>query len=168
MSTDTPTTTDAASAPPAPKKSRRFLWIGLTIAVLMLGGGGAGYYWMNSQAATGEAEAEAEPAEPLHQTLIPFDSFVVNLADSGGGRFLRVSLSLVVDDEESVETLEDPVTKIRVRSAILELLAQQSAASLITPEGKTALKQSITEQSRKAAPEVQVSNVFFSEFIVQF
>ena len=166
MSTDTPTNTEAAPAPPAPKKKRRFLWIGLAIAVLMLGGGGAGYYWMNSQAAT--AEPEPEPHEPLHQAVIPFDSFVVNLADSGGSRFLRVSLSLVVDDEESAEALEDPVTKIRVRSAILELLAQQSAAPLITPEGKTALKQSIAEQSRKAAPKVQVSNVFFSEFIVQF
>jgi len=166
MSTDTPTNTEGAPAPPAPKKKRRFLWIGLAIAVLMLGGGGAGYYWMNSQAAT--AEPEPEPHEPLHQAVIPFDSFVVNLADSGGSRFLRVSLSLVVDDEESAEALEDPVTKIRVRSAILELLAQQSAAPLITPEGKTALKQSIAEQSRKAAPKVQVSNVFFSEFIVQF
>jgi flagellar FliL protein len=166
MSTDTPTNTEGAPAPPAPKKKRRFLWIGLAIAVLMLGGGGAGYYWMNSQAAT--AEPEPEPHEPLHQAVIPFDSFVVNLADSGGSRFLRVSLSLVVDDEESAEALEDPVTKIRVRSAILELLAQQSAAPLITPEGKTALKQAIAEQSRKAAPKVQVSNVFFSEFIVQF
>jgi len=165
MSTDTPTNPAAAPAA-APAKKRRFLWIGLTIAVLMLGGGGAGYYWMNSQAAT--AEPEPETHEPLHQAVIPFDSFVVNLADSGGSRFLRVSLSLVVDDEESAEALEDPVTKIRVRSAILELLAQQSAAPLITPEGKTALKQSIAEQSRKAAPEVQVSNVFFSEFIVQF
>ncbi len=166
MSTETPTKTDGAPAPPAPKKKRRLLWIGLTIAVLMLGGGGAGYYWMNSHAAT--EEPEAEPPEPLHQAVIPFESFVVNLADSGGSRFLRVSLSLVVDDEESAEALEDPVTKIRVRSAILELLAQQSAAPLITPEGKTALKLSIAEQSRKAAPKVQVSNVFFSEFIVQF
>jgi len=167
MSTDTPTSPEAAPAP-APAKKRRLLWIGLTIAVLMLGGGGAGYYWMNSHAATADAEAEAEPSEPLHQSVIPFDSFVVNLADSGGSRFLRVSLSLVVDDEESAEALEDPVTKIRVRSAILELLAEQSAAPLITPEGKTALKQSITEQSRKAAPKAQVSNVFFTEFIVQF
>jgi flagellar FliL protein len=167
MSTDTPTNPGAAPAPAAPGKKRRFLWIGLTIAVLMLGGGGAGYYWMNSHAA-GEPEAEAEPAEPLHQAVIPFDSFVVNLADSGGSRFLRVSLSLVVDDEESAEALEDPVTKTRVRSAILELLAQQSAPPLITPDGKTALKQSIAEQTRKAAPKVQVSNVFFSEFIVQF
>ena len=165
MSTDTPTTPDA-SAPAPPRKKRRLLWIGLTIAVLMLGGGGAGLYWMNSHAAA--AGPEAEPEQPLHQALIPFDSFVVNLADSGGSRFLRVSLSLVVDDEESAEALEDPVTKIRVRSAILELLAQQAAAPLITPEGKAALKQSIAEQSRKAAPKVQVSNVFFSEFIVQF
>ena len=167
MATDEQTPDKEPAPAPAPRK-RRVLWIGLTVVVLLLGGGGGAWYWMKTQGATGEAQAEPEHQEPLHQALIPFDSFVVNLADAGGSRFLRVSLSLVVDDEDSAAALEEAVTKVRVRSAILELLALQTAAPLMTPEGKAALKKTIAEQSRKAAPTVQVSDVFFSEFIVQF
>jgi flagellar protein FliL len=157
-----------ADAPPAaaPRSRKRLVWIGLAVVILMLGGGGGAWYFMYGQAASGEAEEE-KVEEPEATGVVPFDPFVVNLADEGGSRFLRVSLSLVTA-EESVEALDEPVTKTRVRSAILELLAQQTADTLITPEGKTALKTSIAGSAGKAASNVKVTDVFFTEFIVQF
>ena len=60
----------------------------------------------------------------------------MNLADPGGSHFLRVNLSLVVADEEQAKVFEEsPVTKMKVRSVILELLALQTAEQLITPCG---------------------------------
>jgi flagellar FliL protein len=165
MSTDESTTTD--TAPPDPPKSGRRIWLFALIAILLLGGGGAGVYWLKGQAApAGEQEEEEEAAGPSF--VAPFEAFVVNLADAGGARFLRVTLSLVVSDHESQESLQEPVTRTRVRSAILELLAQQSSDVLVTPEGKTALKRSIAEHARKAESHLRITDVFFSEFIVQF
>jgi flagellar FliL protein len=164
MSTDESTTTD--TAPPDLPKSGRRIWLFALIAILLLGGGGAGVYWLKGQAAPAGEQEEEEAAGPSF--VAPFEAFVVNLADAGGARFLRVTLSLVVSDHESQESLQEPVTRTRVRSAILELLAQQSSDVLVTPEGKTALKRSIAEHARKAESHLRITDVFFSEFIVQF
>lgn len=142
------------------------LWIGIGVLVLMLGGGGAGWYFMTGQAATAEAkEEEHEEEEPAE--VIEFQPFVVNLADPGVSRFLRVSLSLVVRSHEAALALEDRVTQTRVRSGLLDLLSQQTSDVLVTPEGKAKLKEAILASATKAA-EQKVSDVYFSEFIVQF
>ena len=162
-------TAPAPAAAPAPKKSRKGLLIVLTLVVILLLGGGGGAYWFMFRGA-GEAEAaEAEPAAPAPTGVIPLEPFVVNLADPTGSRFLRVTLSLVVADEAIAhEFEEDEVVVLRVRSAILELLAQKQASELVTPEGKTHLKKSIAEGVAHAAHELEVADVLFSEFIVQF
>jgi flagellar FliL protein len=166
MSTETP-----AAAAPA-KKSRRGLMIILVVLVLLLAGGGGGAYWfffLRGGAAEAEA-AEAEPEPPPVPTgIVPLDPFVVNLADPSGSRFLRVTMGLVVADEETAKHIEEEKVVIaRLRSAILELLAQKQSTELITPEGKTALKKAIAESVAHAAHELKVEDVLFSEFIVQF
>jgi flagellar basal body-associated protein FliL len=94
---------------------------------------------------------------------------VVNLADTGATRFLRATLSLVVQDEEQAKEMEEnAVEKARIRSAILELLAEQQADALVTPEGKTELKKHIAERIEHAAHELKVVDVLFSEFVIQF
>ena len=159
----------APAAAPAPKKSRKGLLIVMTLVVILLLGGGGGAYWFMFRGA-GEAEAaEVEPPPPVPTGVVPLEPFVVNLADPTGSRFLRVTLSLVVADEAIAhEVEEDEVVVLRVRSAILELLAQKQASELVTPEGKTALKKSIAEAVKHTAHELEVADVLFSEFIVQF
>ena len=140
-----------------------FAIIGL---VLGLGGGGAGYW---AYAMRGAPQEAAKPAPPKIG-IIPMEPFVVNLADEGGSRFLRVTLSLAVEggDERAKETTEDNVVSARIRSAILERLTQQTSDHLVTPEGKAALKKVIAEQASHAAHELKVTDVLFSEFVVQF
>jgi flagellar protein FliL len=156
---------------PAPKKSRRGLFLIAAVALVMLLGGGGAAYWMYAKDAPAEGEAAAKPEEEETEppAAIELEPFVVNLADPGGSNFLRVNLSLVVKDEEQATLFEEnPVTKMKVRSAVLELLALQSADTLITPEGKTTLKKAIAGAASKAAPEMHITDVLFSEFVVQF
>jgi len=166
MSTETP----AAPAPvAAPTKSRRGLFLVLVLAVLVLAGGGGGAYWFLFRGAAEAEAAEAEPPPPPATGLAPLEPFVVNLADQNGSRFLRATLSLVVADEgQAKEFHEDEIAHMRVRSVILELLAQKQSSELVTPAGKTALKHAIAEAVSHAAHELQVSDVLFSEFLVQF
>ena len=115
--------------------------------------------------------AEAAPKEPpLEQRgLLTFEPFMVNLADEGGTRFLKTNIALVVEDAATAKELEEsPVVKSRVRSDILELLTEQQAPALVTPEGKQALKLGIKERVAPLLAHEQVIDVLFSEFVVQF
>ena len=158
---------DTPSPASAKKSKKGFLKI--VVALLVLGGGGAAayfFYYKAPAAQAHEAEPEPEPAGPTG--IVPLEPFVVNLADAGRSRFLRVSLSLVVGEEHAVEIEENAVEKARIRSAILELLALQQADALVTPEGKDALKKSIAERVAQAVHALKVVDVLFAEFVVQF
>lgn len=159
---------DKTAAPAAaPKKSRKTLL--LIVAVLLLAGGGGGAYFFYFKAPAAQArQAEPEPEPEAPTGIVPMEPFVVNLADAGATRFLRVSLSLVVDEEHALELEEDAVAKARARSAILELLAQQHAEALVTPAGKDELKNTIAERVGHSVHGLKVADVLFSEFVVQF
>ena len=172
MSTDANAQAAPPAAPAAPKKSRKGLFIILTVLIVVLAGAGGGAYWFlfrGAEAQAAEAGAEAEPeAEEVPTGIVPFEPFVVNLADPGVSRFLRVSLTLVADEEHAAELEHDEVALMRVRSAILELLSQKQSGQLVTPDGKAELKKSIAEAAAHAAHDLKVLDVLFTEFIVQY
>jgi flagellar FliL protein len=153
-------------APAVKKKGKPLVLIAL-IALLMIGGSGAAWWWFHR----GTAVAEAAPKEPPLEKrgLLTFEPFMVNLADEGGTRFLKTTIGLVVEDAEIAKELEEsPVVKSRVRSDILELLTEQQAPSLVTPEGKESLKSAIKARTAHALEGKKVIDVLFSEFVVQF
>jgi flagellar FliL protein len=153
-------------APPVKKKGKPFLLIAL-IALLMIGGSGAAWWWFHR----GTAVAEAAPKEPPLEKrgLLTFEPFMVNLADEGGTRFLKTTIGLVLEDPQVAKELEEsPVVKSRVRSDILELLTEQQAPSLVTPEGKESLKNAIKARTAHALEGKKVIDVLFSAFVVQF
>lgn len=156
----------APAAPPAAKKaSKKGLLIGV-VALLVVGGGGAGY-WFTRPAVDAAASEQAAPEEE-GESVISFEPFVVNLADGGGGRYLRVNVQLVMAGAEAgAEIEEDAVAKVRLRSEVLDLLTQQNSDTLMTPEGKAALKQAISERASQSVASHKVKDVLFSDFIVQ-
>jgi flagellar protein FliL len=163
----------------APKKGGGSKKLIIIIAVLLVvaGGGGAAYwkFFMNKPAedaaAAGQAkdahgaakEAEGEPG------MVPFEPFLVNLADEGGQAYLRATLTLLVPSEEVAKELEaKPVLRTQIRSAVLEVLSTQSASQVSTPEGKTELKKAIKERIESLGLKVEVRDVLFSDFVVQY
>ena len=142
-----------------------FAVIGLVVG---LGGGGGAYWYYSKKIAP--PPAPTKPA-PIKSGIVKMEPFVVNLADEGGGRFLRLTLAVAVEGEEKAKELgENDVVKAQIRSAILERLTQEHADHLVTPEGKAELKKVIVEQVEHAAheEEAKVTDVLFSEFVVQF
>lgn len=138
----------------------------LIVGILLIAGAGGGGYWWLSRGAAAATSAEVPLSE---RGLLTFEPFMVNLADEGGSRFLKANIQLVLeDDEKALHASETPVIVSRVRSDILELLTQQEAPTLVTPEGKQELKAAIKERAKLALPETEVVDVLFSEFVVQF
>jgi flagellar protein FliL len=147
------------------------------LAVIVLGGGGGAAYWMwagNRAAASAEATAEhdGEATKPVTKEnlgLVELPGFLVNLADPGGQAYLRVTLNLLVADEEQARLFaEKPAMKSLLRSSILEVLALQTGGVLVTPEGKGALKRAIIERVKALGLKVEVEDVLFSDFVVQY
>ena len=159
-----PAAAPADGAKKAGGKNKMFMIGGV---VLALAGGG---YYYKTQAAAHEEEAPAKKeVSAKERGLVSFDPFVANLADEGGQRFVRVTVQLVVADAlQATEMTEIPVMAMQARAIILELLSMQLADTLVTPEGKIALRQAIAERVAEALHEIEVVDVLFSDFVVQF
>lgn len=174
----------AAPAEAGKKKGKgKLLVILVALLVLALGGGAAAYFLVArggaAQAATdaGQGGGAGEHGhDPAHEpAVIALPTFTVNLADPDEPRYLRTTLSLVVNDVEKAASLSEggdhkpagePVRIAMARSAILELLTTQTAETLMTAAGKTALKKEIAERASKAF-RFKVNDVLLSEFVVQ-
>jgi flagellar FliL protein len=162
------------------KKGRSKLLLLGMVGVLVVGlGGGAGAYWFMSRGSHDVAAKDgAHPAPPPEEhaedpAVVSLPTFTVNLADKDGSRYLRVTLSLAIPDHDAAEQIgatdHGPNAKMaRARSAILELLTTKTAEELTTAEGKQRLKKEIGERATKALGRVKVSDVLFSEFVVQY
>lgn len=157
---------EVETAQPA-RKSGSKLPILIVALVLLLGGGGGGAYWWFAIHAKA---ADAEAAEEDHDNagMVTLEPFVVNLADPEARRYLRINVRVLVSDaEHAAEIQENEVATTRLRAGVLELLTQQTAASLQTAEGKTALKKSIAERAAAIVKPAEVSDVLFADFVVQ-
>ena len=173
--------TGAAKA--APSKVGKLVAIGL--AVVMLVGGGGGAFWWFTRTAHAEPGVEEGKSDGESKTkgkrkskhaeeesgtgIVSLEPFLVNLADAGGSRFLRATRKLVVEDDKVAEHLtKNEAAIVRARSAILELLTVQTGDHLVTSEGKTALRKEICERVTPLTGGVEVTDVLFADFVVQF
>ncbi len=156
---------DAAAAATKGGGKNKMILIGGVIVALA----GGGYYYKTQAAAHEEAAPVAKEISAKERGLVSFDPFVANLADPGGRRFVRVTVQLVVADAlQATEMTETPVLAMQARAIILELLGMQLADALVTPDGKVALRQAIAERVAEALHEIEVVDVLFSDFVVQF
>jgi flagellar FliL protein len=162
---------ETTAAIPAPKKGKKSLLVIGLAAVLVLGGiGGGAFWWTNrAQAAEPQPAPSSSHGDNEERGMVSFEPFVVNLADTGVSRFLRVKIQLVVGNAEQAEEMEKSAVKLsRARSAILELLTTQTSETLVTPEGKATLRKTIAEQVGHSVSHLEIIDVLFSDFVVQF
>ena len=143
------------------------------LMVLMLGlGGGLFMMWnklsdLNAQTvAIASARAGVQGgAENLVGPIFPLETFIVNLADSGGNRYLRVTMDLELANPE----MEAEITQRlpQVRDSILMILPTKRFEDISTIQGKTALRDQILETINGYLAQGKITNIFFKEFVVQ-
>jgi len=137
------------------------------------GGEGEGGEKSNISGGGGVPDTGPEPANPdpaMYQATYyameqPFTS---NLADSDN--FLQVGVGVsTFYDKKVIENLK--AADMPVRSTVLQVLAQQSAESLNTPDGKAKLRRELRDAINKALKDNEgfggISDVFFTSFIIQ-
>src|SRR4051812_42721579 len=152
-----------AQAAPAPKKSRKKLWIGIAAGVVLLlaGGGAAAYFALQPDAAPAEGEAKAEPKKAVEKAkpalFVALEIFTVNLQPESGDHFLQTSLSLKVADPAVEQAIKLQMPE--VRSRLIFVLSSKKPSELATIEGKQALANQISAEVNKTlnATEEQTS-----------
>ena len=151
--------------------SKTVVIIIISVAVLFMGMVGAGFYilWNKiSQIPVDATKVEDIPIEEEENVIGPLytlETMIVNLADRGGKRYLRVTMALELSDPEAVTTIENRLPQ--VRDAILMILPTKKYDDVSTTDGKIALRTEVMEKINALMTKGQVNNIYFTEFVVQ-
>ena len=108
------------------------------------------------------------PDDAEVKQVIELQPFIVNLADQGDPRYLRLSVSLGIGGGEGEsEGKPDPLFTTRVRNAMLSILTTKTSDEILTVEGKAALRKELLRAARAASEEPKVEAIYITDFIVQ-
>jgi len=174
--------TPDAQLPQAPSKSRKILII-LAVIVGVVGGGGAGVFMAGpllaskvpaASAATPAADSSAddEPEEddahggghgaaPVHLV----ENMVLNPANSGGSRFLLLSVAFAVKDADVVKAMteRDP----ELRDVILRDLGARTVEELTDITLRDSIKVQLRAAVRERFGKDTVRDIYFPQFVIQ-
>jgi len=161
-----------------PKKKGKLKWFLLIFFLLLLLGGGAGawYYFFSdlpgSKLAAQDAtdggvaapKAVKTPAVPNLLTAM-LDTFLVNLADPLGKRYIKVTFEVEMSGPEVAEELIRQ--KPKIRDSIIMLLSSKTYADLMPAEAKLDLKNEVTNRLNQILGGPKITRVFLTEMIIQ-
>jgi flagellar basal body-associated protein FliL len=144
--------------------------------LVILGGASAGVYFLmpdwlpdslRPKVAAHDNEANKHDGNKKQESEVgaDLDVFVVNLAGSGPGRYLRTTLSLGVKDEHEKEHVKEFSGPIR--HAVIMFLSEKKVEDLLDPEGKSKLRAELHKQINTVIGKKMVTNVYFKEFLIQ-
>ncbi len=113
----------------------------------------------------GGAEGEAAAPEAAGPLNIEFKPFIVNLNDSGGKRFLKLTMSVEAEGQALADEINAKMPQFR--DIILLLLSSMSYDDISTLDGKMRLRQQMLNRLNTQLSAGKVKNIYFSEFVVQ-
>jgi flagellar FliL protein len=152
----------------SPPKSKKLLWIIIAVVVIVgAGGGTAAFMMMGGGEAEAAEEAVEEPVDVV-AGLVPMDTFLVNLNDPTGERYMKLTLRLTVSPEEVADEIKNQELMLaKMRDRILTILMAKTFQEMSSPLGKESLRREIQVQLDPLIADGQVEDILFSEFVVQ-
>ncbi len=160
---------------PKAKKGTLALILAVVLGVILLAGVGAGAYFLGSRnqpapeaAADGKDAKSGDKAAEVENKVGPMvdiSSFIINILDRDEVRYLKASLSLEADNEETAKELDE--RRAQVRDAILLLIGNKTFDELRDLQGKMQLRAELMAQVNTLLQKGQVKNIYFTDFVVQ-
>ena len=112
----------------------------------------------------GHGGEHGSPA-PQGPTVLAMDPFVVNLADPGRPRYLKLVVQVELNSGQASGELE--ALKPKSRDALLMLLSSKTSEEMVTVGGKETLRNEIMRRLNSLLTQGKVTEVYFTEFVVQ-
>ena len=163
---------EGEAAEGAPKKkllSKKMLMIAVPALLLVLGGGGAGaYFFLLKGHDDGKKVAKAEevPLTPPEVAFQEVPDILVNIQSSDGTpAYLKLSLSLELDDEEHKAAIQPLMP--RITDQFQAYLHELRLDDLKGSAGVLRLKEELLRRVNVAAAPYHVRDVLLKEMIVQ-
>ena len=119
----------------------------------------------NAVANTVTGEGNSLAATNMLGPIYPLDTFIVNLADEDGKRYLRVTMNLELTHDKFESHMEHRLPQ--VRDSILTILPTKRFDDIRTVEGKTRLRNEIIAKLNTLFGSESVANIYFTEFVIQ-
>lgn len=164
---DTKETKETAPPPPPEEKksSKLGLIIGAVVALLIAGVGV--FFWMSNSKKPAKENGK-KPAKNVEvMSVLHLETFVVNIIDPEQKTFLRIGIDLGLGKKPGKGEGGESAPVALVRDTILSVLSVQKPDDLLMPEGKTRLKEQLLKALQQRAPELEVQEVYFTEFLMQ-
>ena len=150
----------------------------LGIVIATLGVGGIVYFLARTGRLPMPSGTKVEPTVSTATHALVLEPLLVNLADGGGNAYLRVGLTLRVADaassgnekakeEKGAENKSGKDDAAAVRDTALAVLGRQTSEGLLAVDGKDRLKAELKAAIVEHNPELKVTDLFFTEFLVQ-
>jgi flagellar FliL protein len=142
--------------------------VSLACALVLAAGGIGAVAWRLGYGQVGPKPSPVETVAGPARTegaLEPMDSFIANLSDEDGHRYLKATFQ--VEFYDAVVPPEFHQRLPRTRDMLLTLLSSKSFGDVRTPQGKAVLREEIVNRLNTVLNEDAVKAVYFTEFIVQ-
>lgn len=139
---------------------KKLILIGGLVVVLAAGGFAAWKFLLQSPEEPRKKEALVE--KRVFHELKPF---LVNLADPGGKRYLKVAIKLELSNPEVAAEITEKTFELR--DGILMFLSSLEVDDVSLPAGKMTLKREVINRSNRMLKTGQISHVYFTEFLIQ-
>ena len=139
------------------------------ILALCLAGGGL-YVWKGGllskfsgkkEASTSQAGSEKSEIGSIYE----LEAFIVNLTGGAGNNYLKVKINLELNNAELKTEMDKRLPQFR--DAILSLLSSKTYSEVKTLEGKSQIRAEILTTLNQYLKTGKITNVYFSDFIVQ-
>lgn len=155
----------AEEAPKAKGGKLKWILIGFGVVALLGGAGAGGYLFLAG--GKQDAAASAPKAEDVQPAVVnlQLDPFLVNLADPGGGHYLKATLTLELENQRAVDWINARLP--RVRDRVLLLLSSKSSEELLSAEGKFRLRDDVLRAVNEVMSDDRATAVYLTEFVVQ-
>ena len=152
--------------------SNKIIIIILAVILLFMIMMGAGFFmmWNKMSSALLQSETDIENIEEESGSesigpIFSLGTFIVNLSDEGGKRYLRVSMDAELSGEELNEEIEKRLPQIK--DNILMIIPSKPFNSLNSPEGKIALRNQLLSSINEVLNSGSIMNIYFTEFVIQ-
>jgi flagellar FliL protein len=151
---------------------------GIVLGALSLAGGAwwllkSGRISLGKDVLSGTTSARATIVA-THAVIL--DPILVNLADPGGHAYLRLGMTLVVEDgspsaqstASTAKSFKEPnEVESSLRDTVISVLGEQTGSSLLAAGGKEQLKAALLKALASHNPKVIVSGLYFTDYLVQ-
>ncbi len=140
------------------------------VAVVLLAAMGGGFYIILDKISTIEKSAVPEGTEDVvdngePKPIYSLATLIVNLADKDGRRYLRTSMDLELSKAGDDAKIEGKIAQ--VKDSAIGIMSTRDFDDINSLSGKKLLKDDIVSGLNTVLQEDIVTNIYFSEFVVQ-